>query len=273
MTTFREANVNRFNGFGEHYDAFRPAAPAVIPDLLARYARIPAGSLPGLVVDLGCGTGLSTRVWLGRARRITGVEPNDDMRAQAERASAGLPGAETLSFRKGTSTDTGLAEGSADILTCSQCLHWMEPAPTFAEIARVLRPGGVFCAFDYDGIPAVDYEVEEAVRDLRRRVAALEAERRFAPVRKWGKEKHLERIADSGLFRYVRDVRLYSVLTGGAVWLKGFMRSQGGVQTMLGHGMSEEEIGLSAFAEVADRVLGDAEVPLVFGYRARVAVK
>ena len=42
------------------------------------------------------------------------------------------------------------AHASADIVTCSQSFHWMEPEPTLAEIARILRPGGVFAAYDYD---------------------------------------------------------------------------------------------------------------------------
>jgi SAM-dependent methyltransferase len=36
------------------------------------------------------------------------------------------------------------------LVTCSQSLHWMEPEPTFAEVARILRRGGVFAAYDYD---------------------------------------------------------------------------------------------------------------------------
>ena len=34
-----------------------------------------------------------------------------------------------------------------------QALHWMEPAPTFGEVARLLRPGGVFAALDCDWPP------------------------------------------------------------------------------------------------------------------------
>lgn len=32
--------------------------------------------------------------------------------------------------------------------TVAQALHWMEPASTLAEVARILRPGGVFAAYD-----------------------------------------------------------------------------------------------------------------------------
>jgi SAM-dependent methyltransferase len=39
---------------------------------------------PKVVVDLGSGTGISTRIWYGIADLVIGVEPNDDMRAESE---------------------------------------------------------------------------------------------------------------------------------------------------------------------------------------------
>jgi SAM-dependent methyltransferase len=64
------------------------------------------------------------------------------------------------------SAQTGLPASSADIVTCSQSLHWMEPEPTFAEVARILRSGGLFVAYDYDWPPTVLWEVEQAYHDV-----------------------------------------------------------------------------------------------------------
>ena len=139
-------------GFAEGYDRHRPRPPDVLLETLCRYARV---ERPALVVDLGCGTGLSTRAWSGRADRIVGVEPNPAMLASAAEA----PGVE---YREAFAQATGLEDGVADIVTCSQSLHWMDPQPTFAEAARVLRPGGVFAAYDYDWPPVIDPEVDEA---------------------------------------------------------------------------------------------------------------
>jgi hypothetical protein len=41
------------DGFASTYDRFRPAPPAALLDILARYAQAPR---PHLVVDLGAGT-------------------------------------------------------------------------------------------------------------------------------------------------------------------------------------------------------------------------
>src|SRR5439155_1377999 len=112
---------------------------------------------PRLVVDLGCGTGLSTRAWSGIAERVAGIEPNSAMLAVAEQA----PGVE---YREAFAQETGFPNGVADVVTASQSLHWMEPAPTFAEAARILRPGGVFAAYDYDWRPAVESSVTAPCR-------------------------------------------------------------------------------------------------------------
>ena len=134
-------------GFAARYDRYRPAPPRALLDVLCRYARV---ERPALVVDLGCGTGLSTRAWSGRAERVVGVEPNPAMLAAAEPA----PGVE---YREAYAHETGLEDACAAVVTCSQSFHWMEPEPTLAEVGRVLRPGGVFAGSD--GVPSLMFRI------------------------------------------------------------------------------------------------------------------
>ena len=148
-------------GFAERYDASRPGTPTALVDLLCQYARRPGGAWrPRLVVDLGCGTGHSTAVWAGRADAVVGVEMEPAMLAVARRRVT----APDVEFREGFAHATGLPAGAADIVTCVQSFHWMEPESTLAEVARILRPGGVFAAVDW-AMPAMDWEAEAA--DLR----------------------------------------------------------------------------------------------------------
>jgi len=64
------ANIARFTGFADVYDAYRPRPPAVLADVLCALAGVVR---PALVVDLGCGTGSSTRYWAERAGQVVGV--------------------------------------------------------------------------------------------------------------------------------------------------------------------------------------------------------
>jgi SAM-dependent methyltransferase len=261
------ANVDRFEGFAEHYDRFRPRPPLAIGDLLIQLSRSPRPK----VVDPGSGTGLSTLIWANRAAEVIGVEPGAGMRAQAARRAAG---AANVRFVDGLATRTGLPDRFADIVTCSQALHWMEPDATFAEVARILRDGGVFAAYDCDWPPTLNWEAEDAYNACIASARAIERERRFSPqVRVWAKEGHLERIRQSGRFRYAREVVLHHVEEGGAERLVGLALSQGEIQTLLKHGVSEDQIGITALREAARRTLGDAVVPWYWSYRVRMGVK
>ncbi len=109
-------------------------------ELLPRLARI---TRPRLIVDLGAGTGLSTRFWADVADDVVGVEPNQAMRRFAEQATA----APNVRYVGTSSYDTGLPRASADVVTAAQSLQWMRRHDLFSEIARILRKGGALCAY------------------------------------------------------------------------------------------------------------------------------
>ncbi len=272
------ANVERFMGFADVYDAYRPRPPLAVLDILTQLAHAPQ---PALVVDLGSGTGLSTTIWAGRAAAVVGVEPSADMRRQAEARTAAesrrmerLPDAANVRYQSGYANATGMPDGCADIVTCSQSLHWMEPESTFAEIARILRPGGVFAAYDCDWPPTFSWQVEQAYSACHAQSYAAEQAHQLARgVRSWDKGRHLERIRASERFRFTKEILLHHVEQGGAERLIGLMLSQGGIATLLKHGVGEDEIGITTLREAASRLLGAAIVPWYFSYRMRVGVK
>ena len=250
------------DGFAQLYDAYRPRPPRI---LLETLCRIAATERPALVVDLGTGTGLSARAWSGLAERVVGVEANEAMLAEARRVTT----EPNVEYVAGLAYGTGLEDARADIVTCSQSLHWMEPEPTFAEAARILRTGGVFAAYDYDPAPLVEPEVDAAYDEyLRRR--RLARERRGIPSGGdvWPKREHLDRIRESGRFRQCREIALHAIVPGSASSLAGFARSIG-----LSGGATEEELGIPEVDAVAGRVLGDRELPFHWSYHVRYGVK
>jgi SAM-dependent methyltransferase len=250
-------------GFAAGYDSHRPSPPAALLDMLCLEAQV---EQPQLVVDLGSGTGLSTRAWSERADEVVGVEASPEMREQAVAATS----AANVRFVGAYAQETGLAEGVADIVTCSQSFHWMEPEPTLAEAARILRPGGVFAAYDYDWPPVVQWEVEAAFEEMIERSGRLR-DRRGKPI--YAKSGHLDRIRDSGHFRYARELVLHSRERGSAERIVGMALSLGALTVLLQEGVSEEDVGLANLRNVARTVLGVRRVDLFLGYRVRLAVK
>lgn len=245
--------TTRFGGFAQEYDRVRPRPPAELVDLITQWAGL---SEPE-VVDLGAGTGLSTALWPD----ALGVEPDAGMRTVAA--------ARGVRVVAGTAEATGLPDACADIVTAGQALHWFDPARTYPEIARVLRPGGVFAAFDCDWPPTVDPECDAVYREVEAHYRVLEVRHHVRPAYA-DKPDHVARLRDSGLFRHVTEVALHSRDTGDAARFVDTLRSQGGVRALLDRGLTEDEIGLTRLREVAQRRLPHPRT-WWWTYRVRIA--
>jgi SAM-dependent methyltransferase len=262
-----EQSGYRRDGFAEHYDAHRPAPPAVLLDTLTRYVAAPP---LGRVVDLGSGTGLSARAWADRAGEVIGVEANPTMRAVAEARTAET----SVRYVEAFAAETGLCAGSADLVTCSQSFHWMEREPVLAEAARILRPGGVFAAYDYDMPPVVHPEVDRAFTEhllLRRHFRDVhEVSAGWTRTPKVG---HLDAIRKSGHFAFARELVLHDEGEAGVDDVVGLARSLGLVPELRALGVTDDELGLLRLEETASRVLGRRRVPWLIGYRVRLGVR
>lgn len=254
-------------GFADAYDACRPRPPAAIVGLLTQLALTPR---PRLVVDLGSGTGLSTLLWGAHADRVIGIEPLDEMRrlAVANNTSS------NVTFEAGVAQATGLAAGTADIVTCAQSLHHMAPEATLAEVARILRPGGLFAAYDYDFPPIVHWEAEKAFLAFMDRIGELRLRHGIeSKQQQWDKARHLDRLRDSGHFRYVRETFLHQSESCSAERWLGFALTLRIVPPVLDLGLTEDEVGLTGLREAAQRAFGNAELPWYASYCVRLAVK
>jgi ubiquinone/menaquinone biosynthesis C-methylase UbiE len=254
------------DGFAAAYDRYRPRPPAAVLDVLTRCA---GGGRPGLVVDLGCGTGLSTRAWAGRALGVVGVEANPAMAEQARAATA----AAEVEYVVGYAHDTGLDDGVADIVTCAQSFHWMDPAVVLPEAARILRPGGVFAAYDYDVVPVIEPHVDAAfAANVAARGAARERMGLEAGASTWPKHQHLQRLRESGLFAHTREVQCHAETEADADHLVGMAYSIGGPVEIFGDEAPEVGASLDILRSTAERVLGDHTQPMLIGYTIRLGI-
>jgi SAM-dependent methyltransferase len=130
--------IRRFDNRVADYDRWRPGYPDAVAGVLAEYGvRAPAH-----VADIGAGTGKLSEVFLRAGYRLTLIEPNDAMRAVADRALADrAASAGSIASVKATAEATGLPAASVDAIIAGQAFHWFEPCATRAEWRRILRPG------------------------------------------------------------------------------------------------------------------------------------
>lgn len=268
-----QSNIERFTGFADVYDSYRPEAPEMVVEILTRYL----GRRPALVIDLGCGTGLSTLIWNGHAERILGVEPNGDMRSKAISKLQHLPeGAQDhIAFVSGYSNQLEVESASADIITCSQSFHWMEPVSTLQEAHRVLREGGVFAAYDCDWPPTLSWPLEQQYMKLYHKcdeILEREVAKESQAVKR-NKDEHLLHLQKSGVFRYTREVVFHHHEQCDAERYVGLMLSQGGLQSVLKLGKTELNEDLAAFRRSAEQYFNGETKQILLSYRMRLGIK
>ena len=116
--------------------------------LPVQHAGLRAGQT---VLDLGCGAGLDVfvaRNEIGPAGRVIGVDMTADMIARARDNAARL-GLDNVEFRLGEIEHLPVRSRSIDVVI-SNCVLNLVPDKqrAFAEIHRVLKPGGHFCISD-----------------------------------------------------------------------------------------------------------------------------
>jgi SAM-dependent methyltransferase len=250
-------------GFAARYDRFRPRPPPALLDLLPPLAGL---ERPRLVVDLGSGSGLSARCWAERAEAVVGVEPNEAMRAYAEEAAV----EPNVRFVGASAYETGLADGCADLVTAAQSLHWMRPDRVFPEVGRLLRRGGVFCAYEYFVLQTPLWFPESEWQLVRLRKADLRASLGLdRETQGWPISR--DRLDKSGIFREVRELVLHSVERGDGERLVGLALSEGSMVTLLEAGVGEEDVGLDRLRAVAGTMRDP--VPWWIGYRVWLGLR
>lgn len=122
----------------------------------AEHELVPFGvdglELGGDVLEIGPGFGATTRVLAERLPRLSVLELDP---GYCERLRAELPDA-TVTVTQGDATALPYPDASFSAVLCFTMLHHIPTAAqqdqAFAEVARVLRPGGVFAGTDSIGV-------------------------------------------------------------------------------------------------------------------------
>ena len=142
-----------------YHDQLRTAAEALVERLPAPGASAVdgAGDRPLQVLDLGCGSGASTRAlldaWAARGGSagelsVTGVDASEGMAEQARAKT--WPPTVTLVVSDAVTHLESLPSGSVDGVLAAYLLRNVpDRARLVREVARVLRPGAAFVLHDY----------------------------------------------------------------------------------------------------------------------------
>lgn len=148
----------KFSGKGELYKRFRPSYP------LSAIEKAASITDREVLADIGSGTGIFTRLLAPYFKKVYAVEPNSDMRSEAEKSFFGT---NTVSL-PGTAEETGIAEKSVSLITAAQAFHWFDYKKFKKECKNILKPEGKVLLIwnDRDKESAMIKELYELNRSL-----------------------------------------------------------------------------------------------------------
>jgi len=129
--------ADHFSQLAPDYASYRPAYPDGLFDYLAGLVN-----RHDLAWDCAAGSGQAT---IPLARRFSRVIATDFSAAMLGRA----PRHPAVEYRVAPGEASGLGDATADLVSVAQALHWLDIESFYAEVNRVLVPGGVLAVWTY----------------------------------------------------------------------------------------------------------------------------
>jgi len=122
-----------FGSDAERYDRARPSYPGALVE------RILAASPGPDILDVGCGTGISARLFQAAGGHVFGIDPDARMADLARQRGLEV---EVTKFE-----DWDPVGRAFDAVIAGQAWHWIDPVAGAIKAAQALRPGGRLAVF------------------------------------------------------------------------------------------------------------------------------
>jgi SAM-dependent methyltransferase len=126
-----------FSSFAKEYAQSRPRYPVELFSYLASLVK-----RRSLAWDCATGNGQAALELVKYFERVVATDVSAEQIRQATRHPQ-------IEYRVAKSEQSGLDDGSVDMVTVASAIHWFDLDDFYSEVRRVMQPGGLLAAWTY----------------------------------------------------------------------------------------------------------------------------
>ncbi|XP_053327780.1 putative methyltransferase DDB_G0268948 [Spea bombifrons] len=127
------------------YQKYRFSAPQEVQDIIFNYMGERLTKPYGLAVDVGCGTGQSTRILVPYFQKIVGTDISQAQIEEARNADH-FP---NVTYSVSPAEELPVDDASVDLITACAAVHWFDTEKFLKEVDRILKPRGCLAFYTY----------------------------------------------------------------------------------------------------------------------------
>ncbi|KAM8933933.1 putative methyltransferase [Pelodytes ibericus] len=155
------------------YQKYRFSPPQEIQDMIFNYMDKRLMKPYTLAVDVGCGTGQSTRILVPNFQKVLGADISEAQIEEAKKADV----SPNVTYSVSPAEELPVEDASVDLVTASAAVHWFNTEKFLKEVNRILKPGGCLALFTY----MLDMEVHYKDQSEQLTKAVSEVQDKLSP--------------------------------------------------------------------------------------------
>jgi SAM-dependent methyltransferase len=143
---------DNFSQQASGYAQFRPNYPPELIEYIVGF-----GKEKELAWDCGTGNGQSAKLLSHYFKQIFATDISEKQLANAHKET-------NIIYAMEPAEKTSLADGSVDLVTVSQAIHWFNFEKFYAEVKRVAKPGAVIAVWTYS-LLQISVEIDKIIHE------------------------------------------------------------------------------------------------------------
>ena len=154
-------------------------------------------------LEVGCGTGIATKLFAERDYSITALEPGESLIREAKRTVQSNP---AIQFINQTLENWPLENEAFDLVFSAEAFHWVDKSIGYTKVCQALKKRGVFALF-WNLHADENTPVNDAILETHYRICPkLYAKKRDYKMEELA-QHHLSELKESRQFDSIREFR------------------------------------------------------------------